>query len=55
VTADLRTGDALTPENLRSIRPAGGLAPKHLDALLGRRVGRAVAAGTPASWDMLAG
>jgi pseudaminic acid synthase len=54
ITRDLRAGDVLTPENLRSIRPAAGLPPRHLDELLGRRVGRDVARGTPASWDLLA-
>jgi N-acetylneuraminate synthase len=44
----------LTTENLRSVRPADGLPPRHLDDLLGRRVGRDVARGTPASWDLLA-
>ncbi|MGN6869650.1 MAG: pseudaminic acid synthase [Solirubrobacteraceae bacterium] len=54
VTADLRAGDKLTAENLRSIRPSNGLAPSHLDDLLGRRVTRDVPRGTPASWDLLA-
>jgi N-acetylneuraminate synthase len=54
VTRDLRAGDVLTTENLRSVRPADGLPPRHLDDLLGRRVGRDVARGTPASWDLLA-
>ncbi len=53
VVEDLREGDQLTPENVRSIRPAGGLLPCHIDDLLGRRVGRAVARGTPVSWDLL--
>jgi N-acetylneuraminate synthase len=53
VTEDLRAGDELTPANLRSIRPAAGLPPRYLDDLLGRRVGRDVARGTPASWDLL--
>jgi len=53
VTRDLRAGDRLTPDNLRSVRPANGLAPCHLDDLLGRPVGRDVVRGTPASWDLL--
>jgi len=53
VTEDLKAGDELTPANLRSIRPAAGLPPRYLDDLLGRRVGRDVARGTPASWDLL--
>jgi pseudaminic acid synthase len=53
IGADLAAGDVLTPENLRRIRPGSGLAPRHYDQLLGRRVGRDVAAGTPMSWDLL--
>ncbi len=53
VTRDLGAGELLTPDNLRSIRPANGLAPRYLDDLLGRRVGRDVKRGTPASWDLL--
>ena len=46
-------GEALTPANLRAIRPGDGLPPKHYDALMGRRVKRAVPRGTPVSWDLL--
>lgn len=53
IVQDLREGDVLTPENLRAIRPGLGLPPRHLDAVLGRRVARDVRRGTPASWDLL--
>lgn len=53
VVKDLRAGDALTPENVRAIRPGMGLAPKVLDAVLGRSVTRDVSRGTPLSWDLL--
>ena len=53
VVEDLQPGDELTAGNLRAIRPGLGLAPKHIDALLGRRVARAVPRGTPMSWDLL--
>ncbi|MDD5176142.1 MAG: pseudaminic acid synthase [Sterolibacterium sp.] len=52
ITADLKTGDVISPQNLRAIRPGGGLAPKYFDTLLGKRVVRNIARGTPASWDM---
>lgn len=54
VTRDLKAGDCLTLENVRAIRPGKGLAPKHLDALLGRQIRCDVPRGTPCSWDMLA-
>jgi N-acetylneuraminate synthase len=54
VVRDLKQGDVLTLDNLRSLRPALGLPPKFQAELLGRRVARDVAQGTPASWDLLA-
>jgi N-acetylneuraminate synthase len=53
VVKNLKAGDVLTAENLRSIRPGRGLAPKHYDDLLGRRVSRDVARGTPMTWELL--
>ena len=53
VTADLQAGDVLTRDNVRCIRPGLGLAPRHFDEVLGRRVVRAVRRGTPLSWDLL--
>ena len=44
--ADLEAGTEVTAEALRSVRPGYGLAPKHLDRLLGRRLARAVRAAT---------
>ena len=55
VTEDLRPGDVLTRENLRAIRPGGGLPPKYIDQLLGARVSLAVRRGTPASWGLVNG
>ena len=54
VAQDMAEGDVFTPENLRSVRPGYGLAPKHYDVLLGKRVNRALTKGTPASWDLIA-
>lgn len=54
VVADLEAGDVLTAGNVRSIRPASGLAPRHLDQVLGRRTTRPVRRGTPLSWDLVA-
>ena len=54
VVRDMRAGEAFTPDNLRAIRPGYGLAPRFHDMLLGKRVGRDVARGTPVSWDLLA-
>lgn len=53
VAADLKAGDMLTAENLRCVRPGFGLAPKHYDVLLGRRVNQDVPKGTPMAWHLL--
>ena len=36
VVEDVRAGDPVTADNVRSIRPAGGLPPDEIDAVLGR-------------------
>ncbi|MFJ3044284.1 pseudaminic acid synthase [Herbaspirillum chlorophenolicum] len=49
----LQAGEIVTPDAVRSVRPGFGLMPKHLDAVLGRRVKVAVAPGVAVSWDHL--
>jgi pseudaminic acid synthase len=44
---DIARGEAFTNENVRSIRPAYGVAPKHLDALLGHAAQRDIKFGEP--------
>jgi pseudaminic acid synthase len=53
IAKDLEAGDTLTRENLRCVRPGLGLPPKFYEVLLGRRVNRRVAKGTPMRWDLL--
>jgi pseudaminic acid synthase len=53
VIRDCEAGEVLSEKSVRSIRPAGGLEPKYLDEVQTRRFGRAVAKGTPLSWDLL--
>lgn len=50
---DIRAGEQLTIENVRSIRPGKGLSPKFYDEILGRKVNRDVSRGTPLDWDMI--
>lgn len=54
VAEDMCAGDVFTPETLRVVRPGRGLAPKHYDEILGKRVTRDAAKGTPLSWDLVA-
>lgn len=53
VVADIASGEEVTAANVRAIRPAGGLAPKHLADVLGRRAARAIRRGTPLTTDLL--
>lgn len=53
ITKDLKAGDILSKENLRSIRPGYGLAPKYYETLLGKAITKDVKKGTPTSWDLL--
>jgi N-acetylneuraminate synthase len=50
---DIAAGEVLTAGSVRSIRPGYGLAPKYLPGVLGRRARRAIARGTPMSFDLI--
>lgn len=53
VVADVKAGDRVTPDNVRSIRPGFGLAPRHYDDVMGRTFVSDVPRATPLSWDLL--
>jgi pseudaminic acid synthase len=53
VVKDTETGDILSEESVRSIRPGNGLPPKFLDQVIGRKASRPLKKGTPLSWDCL--
>jgi pseudaminic acid synthase len=50
VVKDIRKGEVITRNNVRSIRPGHGLPPKYLDEILGKRVNRELKRGTPLAW-----
>ena len=50
VTRDVRAGETFIPDNVRSVRPAAGLAPKYLPDVLGLSATQDLAAGTPLAW-----
>lgn len=51
--ADIHEGDAFTSENVRSIRPGNGIAPKYLPELIGKRSKRQICFGEPIRMDDL--
>jgi N-acetylneuraminate synthase len=53
VVSEVRRGDLFTEENVRSIRPANGLHPRHLPEILGRHAARDIETGTPMSWALV--
>jgi N-acetylneuraminate synthase len=53
VTQDVRAGDMVSPANVRSVRPAGGLPTDLYDVVEGRRFRRDAVKGTPLRWDLL--
>ena len=53
VVKDVKAGEVLTEENVRSIRPGYGLHPKYLKDILGRRAKKEIKKGTPLRWDLI--
>lgn len=47
---DLQAGHIVREENLRTLRPALGLPPRDLEAVVGLRLAHCVEKGTPVSW-----
>lgn len=48
---DMAAGEIITECDVRVVRPGNGLAPEHLDAVLGKTLKAAIARGTPVLWD----
>ena len=53
VVRDMAAGETLTPENVRSVRPGHGLAPKHMNDVINRRAARALKRGDPLAMEMI--
>ena len=53
VTRDVAEGELVGPDNVRSIRPAGGLAPDEFRVVAGRPFRVAAKKGTALTWDLL--
>lgn len=51
VVKDIAKGEVLTPENVRSIRPAYGLKPKHYKEVIGKKASCDIKRGTPLTFE----
>jgi pseudaminic acid synthase len=49
----LKVGDEISSEDIRSVRPGFGMAPKHINEVIGKRVLIDVGYGTPVTPDIL--
>ena len=55
IAQDMKSGDILTPNNLKVVRPGLGLPPKYYDILLGKPIKQDAKMGTPVSWNIVEG
>ena len=51
VAEDMKAGDMINEQNVRSVRPGYGLHPKYLDEILGKKVNRDLEKGTRMCFD----
>lgn len=50
---DIKAGEVITPDSVRSVRPGFGLAPKYLDQVIGQKATQAIVANTPVKRELL--
>jgi len=53
VVKDIKVGESFTDDNVRSIRPSGGLSPACIDWVKERRAAIDISAGTPVAYEHL--
>ena len=53
VVKDVKAGEKVTNENIRSIRPGFGLPAKYIKKVIGRLFKKDLSKGTPLSWDLV--
>ncbi len=50
---DIKEGEKFTKNNIRIIRPSGGIEPKSYKIVLGKFAKKNISKGTPLSWDLI--
>src|SRR5207244_4163288 len=53
IVRDVKKGEKLTEDNVRSIRPGHGLHTRHLSDVLGKTAVEDIVLGTPLRWDLV--
>lgn len=53
VVKDVKAGEKVSSENVRSIRPSHGLHTRHIFEIIGRSFKKDIARGSPLTWDMI--
>ncbi len=52
IVKDVKAGELITEENIRSIRPGYGLYPKYYNQIIGKKFRKDIKLGTPLNWEM---
>lgn len=53
VVKDIKAGELLTPENVKSIRPSNGMHPKYVNDVIGHKAKVDIEKGTPLTGDLI--
>lgn len=53
VAEDMKSGEVITEQNVRSVRPGFGLHPKYLKDILGKKVNQDLEKGTRFAWEFV--
>jgi len=53
VVKDVKAGEILTPDNIRSIRPGNGLHTMYYEDILGKKAIKDLKKGTPLAWELI--
>jgi len=53
IVKDVKSGDKISNENVRSIRPGFGMHPRHLSEIIGKKFKQDFEKGTPMNFDLI--
>ena len=53
IVKDMKKNEVFSKENIKSIRPGQGLAPKHIENVIGQKIIKNTKKGTPLNWNLI--